>query len=879
MRVLYGILVFLFPLLSVDAQVVVTDQIVKQPISKVLNRWSDNYQVDFAFDSFELGQYNFTGEFQSVLLDEALQQLLEETPFRFRWVNATCIVFPLDKVTYSINEGNENARLISGVISDCLSGESLPFATVAAMKSRASTSADADGRFSLTGSADVVNDTLVVVYLGYTIVRFPFNWNERNAIFNIELVPTGAILPDVEIRATSVKPILFESEPSNFIVHPNLSGLRYGVGEADVFRSAQFAPGISGVQENNNGLFIRGSSSDQSQLLFDGFNIYHQDHFLGMFSSLNALAVKSVRVHKCPTEPSLGGRAAGAMEVIGKEGDLRKPAAAIDLGTMSISGSFETPLDTTGKASLFLCGRRSITEWLKGPAYRELVNTLYSASIVSDQTELPDNDSKSFDPDLLFQDVNAKFTYRSSAKDHFNASFYASRDDVSFTYADTTSDESINVSDIRYSDEASKSNRGASVRWIHYVSPRIEAHTSIGYSAFQGVYFSTDSIRNNLFAIDSARFEYRDVLLRDWSATHRWQLKSSNHTFSWGVCFNGIKTNNQTRLQREPLLLDSRSAWVYTVFAGDEWRTARWTIQPALRFNYYNHSSSKLYSEPKLSARYEIFKQSFFLKAAVARAVQFSQRITNQSLYQNVPDQWRLADKTIPVLWADHLLFGLNWISESWNIDVEGYSKRTRGQLLNATAGQYTNAGFSEFYTGVAFTHGIDVGVQWERAPHRVLCSFSRIWSESNYDGFELQRIQESYFRAAEGKLIYEWKKGAWNASIVLVAAQGAPYTSLQGTYAFELPDGTAQVFPVFGGYNRDMTDPYFRTDAAVGYRWLWQGAQWQLNISVYNALDSQNYRAIQYSVNRTSLNELSINQRQIQMLGRIPSMNVTCRF
>jgi ferric enterobactin receptor len=861
------------------AQVLVTDVIVKQPISKVLSQWSEKYGADFAFDSFELTQYTFTGEFEAIPLDAALDQILIRTPFRSRWLNGTYVIIPTAELEKEKGKQSSASNVISGLVTDRLNGESLPFASVAALVDGISTTADADGSFNLIRNAENEFDTLVVVYLGYVTGRFPFNWNELNTRFRVELVPAGALLPDVEVRATSVKPMLFESEPATFIINPNLTGLRYGVGEADVFRPAQFAPGISAVLENSNGLFIRGSSSDQSQLLFDGFNIYHQDHFFGMFSSLNALAVKSMRIHKCPSDPSLGGRVAGTIEVIGKEGDLRKPSGLLDMGTMSISGSFETPLDTTGKASLFLAGRRSITEWVKGPAYQELFRTLYSASIVSRNNDAPGNTDESFDPELLFQDFNAKFTYKASWKNHYNVSFYASRDDLNFSYADTSSAESVNVSDIRYSDEAGKVNRGVSARWIHRLSPRLEVHTSAGFSAFQGVYFSTDSIRNNLFAIDSTRFSYHDVLLNDWTATHRWQYSSSRHTFTWGAMINRIATNEKFRTQSESPLMEESSGSIISIFTGDEWRSARWMVKPVLRLNHYSREGSKLYLEPKLTARYNLHDQIFFLKASATRSVQFLQRITNQSLYQNVPDRWQLAGASFPVLMSDQAILGLNWTPSEWNVDLEAYTKRTRGQVLNATAGQYTNSGFSGYYTGVAYVRGVDAAIQWERPPHRIMASFSAMWAMSDYEGFEQQQIQESHIRGTEGKMVYEWRKGPWNASLLALAAQGAPYTEWLGAYQYSLPDGSSNIFPVFGGYNRALTNPYFRADIAVGYRWQWLNARWQVNISVYNVLNTPNYRAMQYSVVKLNEEELSVREREIRMLGRIPSINLTCQF
>ena len=156
---------------------------------------------------------------------------------------------------------------------------------------------------------------------------------------------------------------------------------------------------------------------------------------------------------------------------------------------------------------------------------------------------------------------------------------------------------------------------------------------------------------------------------------------------------------------------------------------------------------------------------------------------------------------------------------------------------------------------------------------------YSQLYAVSNYEGFEQRNVAESYNRAAEGKMVYEWKKGPWNISLVVIAAQGAPYTKLEGSFTYSLPDGSNSMFPFFGGYNRATTSPYFRTDVSSGFQWQWNKTRWQSGVSVYNLLNTPNYRAIQYSVARAGDNTVSMYEREIRMLGRIPSLNITCQF
>jgi outer membrane receptor for ferrienterochelin and colicin len=862
------------------AQVRVSDEINRESISSVLKAWSEEYDVDFAFDSYELSGYVFTGVFRDEDLDVALVTLLAETPFRFKWMRNTCIVYPVSNASLNFGESKKNEqKIVTGEVRDRLSGESLPFASVSAINSGLSATADEDGRFTFVGGSSSLADTLVIFFLGYETYKVPFTWTDVPDYFTVKLARANALLPDVEIRSTNVKPIRFEKDVSALHINPNLSGILHGVGEADITREVQLTPGISGVQENNNGLFVRGSSSDQCQLLFDGFTVYHQDHFMGMFSAMNAHAVKSMRMHACVTDPSQGGRTAGTLELIGREGDLRNPSGRLEMGTMSISGSFETPLDTTGKASLFLSGRRSITEWLKGPAYKELYRTLYSASIVSPQSDFERNSSAKFDPQLLFQDVNAKLTYRPSPGSQFNVSFYASRDDVAFAYADTTKTELVNVADVRYSDDASKLNRGASLRWNYRVSPAVDAFTSVGFSAFEGRYFSADTIRINLFATDSVQFTDRNVLLQDWSVLHHWQLRRSRHALKFGLALNHVAIMNKTRTVSEALQAENNSGYVAALFIGDEWNLSRWNIKPGLRVNRFFENGASLQFEPKLSVRYRLLGERLFMKAAVVRTAQFVQRISNQSLYQNVPDQWQLAGSDFPVMTSDQAVLGLNWTGEHWNVDLEGYVKQTQGQLLNAAAGQYTNQTFNQYYVGELKAAGVDVAVQWQKAAHRIMCAVSRIYSSSDYEGFESKQVVESYIRDVEAKLVYEWRSGPWSASVLLIGSSGAPFTSLAGLQSFNLPDGSSRVFPLFAGYNRDRTTPYQRADVAGSYQWQWNATKWRAAFSIYNLFDANNYKAIQYSVGRNEPGSVSVQKREIRMLGRIPSLTLSCQF
>jgi len=77
-------------------------------------------------------------------------------------------------------------------------------------------------------------------------------------------------------------------------------------------------PGVSAANESSAGLYVRGSTPDQSLVLYDGFTIYHVDHLFGFYSAFNADAIKDVQLYRGGFESKFGGRLGSVVEITGK---------------------------------------------------------------------------------------------------------------------------------------------------------------------------------------------------------------------------------------------------------------------------------------------------------------------------------------------------------------------------------------------------------------------------------------------------------------------------------------------------------------------------------------------------------------------------------
>lgn len=865
-----------------QADISVTASYKNTTLTEVLSSWSRDYNIDFAFDSYELSKYNCTLEFRNEPLDEALSTLLFNAPFAFQRLDDTYVIYPVAKAAPVMSSIQTNRKVISGTVVDALSGETLPFAVVALLVDGNSTTCDEFGNFRLTTTESNAAEILSAAYVGYATAQWPLSIMNAEKPVQLALIPQATMLGDVKVEERRNQFGSFIPELPGVFIKPDDIQTRYGLGEADLLRIAQQQPGVSGSLEMSNGLVLRGGASDQSLLLMDGFTIYHQDHFFGMFSSVNAYAVKSMRLQKGITDVELGGRASGALELWGKEGDLRKASGRIECGTLSISGAVEAPLDSSGKASVFICGRRSLTGLFQSNVYRELFNTLYSGAVAYGGNTKLDAFNLNFQPNVLFQDINAKLTYHPGLKTRIHLSLYASRDDMDFAYADTSSSQLIDVTDVRYSDETNKMNRGLALRWQQRYSDRLQSNTTIGFSLFEGNYFSTDSITNNLFLLDTNQFSAREISLRDWSVKHHWLWSLDKHEWKGGLALNSILTSDRLRSSLTAAEKERRTANVITLFAGDTWRPNKWwSMQFGGRLNYFQEGR-KLYTEPRIVLIRQAFSNQLTLRLTATQSVQFIQRTGSQNLYQNTPDVWQPAQDEIPVLTSRQLSLGGIWTANQFTLDVEGYRKWNKGQVTNAPSFDL-NAGAGGGLTtviGDADIVGVDVQLNLKTQNHSLILAYGWMQANAHYTDISPTTISETYYRNHEVKMNYSWRKRGWSMSLLQIISDGAPYTALAGFYSFDLPGATDRVLPVAGGPNASRTPWYVRTDIVAGYEWNWGAHRMTLHGAIYNVLNRTNSRGVQYTVvPKNNPAGYTVNERSIQMIGRMPSVHLSWQF
>jgi hypothetical protein len=838
------------------------------PLETFLSEIKASYPVKFAYDPGVIEGIEVAVSCNGTPLGEVLDEVLLNTGIGWRTVRKTIVLFQ-NPAQPELNPAPSVQPMAqwSAVIADAESGEGLPFAVV---KLSCLPGAIASNEYGQINVLDIPSDTCIVsvYYTGYETRSFRLNsaWAQKRTV---TMKPLRTFLPQAEIVAEYSELIETGNSPGVISFNPaDLQAINTS-GENDVMRGAQLLPGVSGTTESSNGIIIRGSDPDQTLVQFDDFTVFHLDHFFGNSSAINADMVKQVRVYKGISDAAFGGRTGGLVRITGKEGNKLKPSASVTLGTLSGSVLLESPVGRQG--ALILAARRSYTDLIPSPAFKNLYTSSYNqGGVQSIQSELFSADNR---PDFYYQDLTAKWSTRSKSGDRFNISGYIGRDKLSQTIRKNAGDEAFTVT---HSDESQWGNSGLGARWHRERKKGVHMLVSSGISRYQSNYFSSDSIVQPATGVpqrifSDERFQLTDFNLRTEHGRRAgsWRIRMGAHINRSAIrasALPGSEPGNEEVNRVSSLYLQTEGVWKSL------------EISAGLRIGHFSEDGN-WYPEWRWSISHAM-GEHFRLKSGIFRTHQFIHRLRPQSLALNHSDLWVWSGTTnVPVLQSDQFSAGFIYSRKAWTLDVEGYFKGNRGVMEYLPP--YLNAiipGDSLLF-GSGKTSGVDVLLGYNRRGHHVWLAYSLMKTSNNFGNDVGTTVPEWFDQRHEVKMTYQWEKTNWEFASALFIGTGRPFTPLLGSFEIPLEQGGSVTSPVFGPLHSLRMRPYYRLDLAAGWKADYRGVRYAMRATVFNAWNQTNVRDIRYTgVYNGAGNEVFIENR-INMTGIIPGIQLLVKW
>lgn len=619
-------------------------------------------------------------------------------------------------LTCALNICNAQQKYtISGYITDEKSSETVIGATVLDKTSHYGAISNAFGFYSLTLGEG--GHQLQYSYVGYAAQNVSLTLT-KDTVINIKLsenTELGEIVVSAQKEETGISSTGMGSMdiPVRVIEHtPSI------LGETDVIKTIQFAPGVQQGVGGLSAMFVRGGGGDENLILLDGSPVYKIDHCFGFVSVFTPEAVKKVSFYKSSFPARYNGRASSVVDVRTKDGDMQKFHGSFSVGLLTSRFTFEGPIKKE-KTSFMLSGRTTYLNLLAAPAMKAFMDgTMFS---------------------YWFYDVNAKINHKFSDKDRLFVSFYNGIDRFALKEKKSRTEDYPIYDDNGYNIIGSGTdtyktsdkyvlnwgNTLATLRWNHVFSSQLFANITTAVNRFgmkiggEQTYKYTDfydfhSSYNKSKILDvsaAADFDY----MPDVRHNVKFGVNYTHHIFCPESTVAKYKTKsndyNRDTIANSPRGGDYDADEI-AIYAEDDWKiNDRLHVTPALVYSLFS-VDGKTYGNflPRVSLKYLPMDWLIF-KASYTRMSQCVHLLTS-SVLSMPTDIWVPVTKSVkPEISQQWSLGAYCTRVPGWEFSVEAYYKLLDNVIEYKDGMSYM--GFSDSWQNlVAMGQGTSKGVE-----------------------------------------------------------------------------------------------------------------------------------------------------------------------
>lgn len=762
---------------------------------------------------------------------------------------------------------------ISGIIKDASSGETLIGVTITS--NNVTAYSNEYGYYAL--SLPEGNHELNFSYPSYQTIEKTINLKENSKI-DIKMVGTTRVLNTVVVTSKKERTPIKKAEMSvNKMSVETAKKIPAILGEVDILKSITTLPGVTTAGEGQSGFNVRGGAADQNLVLLDEATLFNTSHLFGLFSVVNADAIKDLKLYKGGIPAMYGGRIASVLDLRQKDGNNQNFHANGGIGLISSRLSLEGPLKKD-KSSFFISGRRS---------YADIFIPLF----------LPDNENKAY-----FYDLNTKVNFEINDKNKLYASGYFGRDVFSL------SSSFINT----------YGNAVGNLRWNHIFNKELFSNLSLIYSDY-----------NYGLELDFVGFQWKSGL-KNLNIKYDLKKINKNLQFNYGI---GTIAHEFNPGKIEPNNADSNIATdqlakKYAVESGvyvdiEHKVNNKIDLRYGLRlanflnmgqddFNIYNgdpityNADLKIYEsanpiekrdykrsdilqsynslEPRFSIAYA-FNKKQSIKASYQRISQFLHLISNTQSPSPL-DIWTPSDQYIKPQLSDQIAFGYQQdFNNTYSLTTEIFGKTVQNRLDYIDGAELIaqEAIESVVLAGTSRAYGLELMFKKDLGDLTGWLSYTLSRSEQQTPGRNATEIginngkwyATGYDKTHDLTLIANYaktKKWSFNGNFTLKTGQ--PVTYPLGNYQFldmQIPDyGDRNAFRLPVYHRLDLSATYvpsknenrkFKTD------WVF---------SIYNVYNRKNVSSIVYGQNfETGQNKTEY----LSIFGMLPSITYNFKF
>ncbi len=834
------------------------------PLKVALDTLVHTYELNIVYRDQIVSKVYTSGSCNNCSVEEAISALLENSDLDWKRNKSQYVI---------IRKSQESDRSISGYILDGHTGEFIPHANILVKNTYRGTISDQYGFFTLTGTVQLA-DTLIISYIGYEPIEF-VNTSGLDVV-RIELFLKVLGVETVNIYGEQLEFLQRSSGTGQLTFSPRHIADLPNIGEPDIFRSLQLLPGIQMGNTGFAGLYVRGGTPDQNQIILDGMPIYQVDHFFGFFSAINSNIVKDVQVYKGGFPAKYGGRVSSIIDITGKSGSTKQQKIDLFVNMLSAGITYEQPLSK--RSSFILSARRSFTDQYQSKLYDNIHNFLTSGSGLNIGGELQSDTvtyQSEYLPNFYFYDINGKFTYLPSDRDIVSISFYEGKDylgeEKNFDFAS----DSVGVEGVMVDEQTEWGNTGTGARWFHRWSSKTTTQ----------LFMATTNYRSNhnldsYWVINGGNTpvylsqDYNQISDQTARINLSWNVDPS-HQLEGGVSTTRYKTNFSVQLGDSVIFINHEiNGNLFESYIRDSW-----TLSPGLelmlglRASRFRKSTVS-YFDPRLAVFYR-FSEELFFKASTGIVHQFLYRFSNDFITNGSKFVWLLPDDDADPMAAQQISIGFEYDTPFTFIGLDIYNKTMDNiadfSQLVFPVDAYIKETSALVFKGSGTARGLELLV-------RKKDGYLRGWAAYNYGivEYEFPDLNGGKTFLADHDRTHELKSaiirsyGPWNMALTGLISTGRVYTPNNNLTIRENENANYTLVAEPGTRNSKRLPMIKRIDISLTRSHRLLAKNLDIGISIFNLFNRRNISHRSYNLTADPF-----ITTDIVMLGLTPTLSI----
>lgn len=460
-----------------------------EALSEALDRVTRTANIDLVYDPQLVRGFNVYQQIRNKHIPELLTLLLNDFQLDYLTLSSGTIV-----IVKSVSEGPFFGTF-SGKITDRISGDPLPGATVYLADASGGTSTNHTGNFSLnrlmTGS-----HTIIFSYVGYEPV-----------ILTVQIEPNQQLREQIRLvpKPVSSTPIVIESHQPG-LSHSASQKLSIGQQSApqpatafrDPIRNLNFVPGVQyGLPMT--ALHLQGGQQTEHRILLDDIPIYNPFSIGQLFSSFSPYAIGTIELHRAGYGVEHGSQIAGIVNLKHDHNHNSENSASLqgDLLSMNLKGDVAIPVGNGKRLNIMTALRTNFWDHYRSPSLR---NTLQNWDVmdpmISNALDSIDENPAFYSPfshesDVSFFDYHLSMNYRPDDFSSLTGTLYLGENQIKTLMMNSLRVGQSGLPYIFSGDNHHWNNFAGGLRWDNMISPRLDLTLRAGYSSNQFTHSSS----------------------------------------------------------------------------------------------------------------------------------------------------------------------------------------------------------------------------------------------------------------------------------------------------------------------------------------------------------------------------------------------------